>query len=457
MVTAAAAAVSHKHPQLFINTENDVIHHESAIVGPNGRPVLQILEQNPNYVKSIALAVANNGRKRPLSPISESSQQPTTHHPPPTQIPKPTTNTHMQRPSAIASPSKYSQNSSATGDLLHRDAKSTLSNKALDSVGSAKLVKKDPQYVRSIRIGGGPGSYNLANNTQTKRSLLEANANRRFSSSSSSSSNGPSRRPSVTFADDVGGGSRPGSRKPSVEQDSIVTESLLMMTSGGLDARRLSNASSSNASNSRKTSVSSSQSKSQDEHSTAAPTEIVSAEQDTVDLEAFANSLRKSRPIKQLPSASSSSNSNAKGSSSNNSGSQGSASDELDDTSSSSSNSNEGYTSATPLHERRTPINSATLTKTSSGIPRIHSSKSHKSPFGGIADHYAAAKEIAKEIESYSNGSAKASSKKSKSDPSLIWFVVNLSGLCFLYQFCNRVWYFIANCLFCDDLLVGKV
>lgn len=374
-------------PHLFINTETDVIHHETAILTPGGRPILQILEQNPAYVKSIALSVAQNVR-RPLSPISEQN---------------------VGIPQAASSGPQSKYNLSTSGSLYNKDAKFHSKNNnytTIDAIGNARLLKKDPQFVRSIRIGGagGSGSHTTNFGTPTKRSILEGNVNtnaRRYSSSASSTSSNTSipRRPSVTFADDVGaqaGGG--GKRKPSMDQDSIVTESLLMMTSHGGDHplnRRFSNASSSSSgiatSNSRKTSISSG----------SAP-----FAQDPVDLEAFANSLRKSRPIKHIKS--------------------GAVAGGEEDDVSGTTNQAQATTSSgeddppLPSHIPPMPPNESgrPLSASSSSPPPRnvhHLQKSPKSPFGGIADHYAAAKEIAKEIESYSNGSAKASTKKSKS------------------------------------------
>lgn len=376
-----------KHGQLFRDDDDPVVHHQAAILSPDGRPVLHIVEQNPDYVQSIAVSVG--GSRSFVGSDGSNANVPRSYH-------------ISNGSSAIA---KVSVHPVPTRHAVE------------DNVGVAQILHKENRYVQSIVIGSPEG------NSATLSSISKL-----------SQSQGPplplqpvSKKPSVTFSERVElvapdrnvitngkvvviNAQPPPYRKPSNEQDSIVTESLLLLTSSkplGQDLNKSNNSNnrsndhSSKSGGERKVSSSSSSSIGD----TGAPR--------IQDLEAFSSSIRQNRPVKHIRSNSGKSieinpaadhyssseyldhhnNYHHSDDSSRDSDGQGHS---YDETGSSSHDTNEDV----EVEESRR----------GSRRPR----SAHKSPFGGIADHYAAAKEIAKEIESYSNGSAKTNSKKSK-------------------------------------------
>jgi len=473
-----------KHGQLFRDDDDPVVHHQAAILGPNGRPVLHIVEQNPDFVQSIAVAVGSAGR--PLSPINELGNNESNNNS--SAIPRNQHHHSHGKVNVHPVPTRSSRSNSSSGE---------------DYLGVAKLVQKDNKFVHSIKIGNGKGSIRVSqskpSSEQMKQELQGQQPEQPSRVITSSTTPYPpvTRKPSVTFServelviDDNGngkllvksGGGNIGAipyRKASTEQDSIVTESLLLMTSskpmGTSDnATGVSNnANNSNSNNSklfnsssnnhpsksssdgvhqlppshRKVSTDSSDSENFNNASSAIINRTGSQRRE--DLEAFSTSIRKNHPVKHILSNS------GKSLEISAAADQYSSTEFLDacnavgdidsrhykpsysEEYSSSTSSDDASASSHPNHRDQISRNHHVIngkdthhhtdesTRSSSHSPattedeevRSRRPTSAKSPFGGIADHYAAAKEIAKEIESYSNGDANAnkSSKKSES------------------------------------------
>jgi hypothetical protein len=468
-----------------------VVHHQAAILGPNGRPVLHIVEQNPDFVQSIAVAVGS-GPGRPLSPIDESGRS----------------NSAIGGGGSSGKVNVHPVPTRSRGSIIGED-----------HLGVAKLIQKDNKFVHSIRVG--------SSNNNNKVPIKAEEPYSRLLSSSTPYPPPVTRKPSVTFSEQVelvldnngngkllvknGVGGIPY-RKPSTEQDSIVTESLLLMTSryAGGQVEHGNNATSTttgvsnnynnndaNNSNSR-ISTSNNNKLFNHHHNNGHPsksssnsdglvdgqqqlpsfhrkTSTDSSESDNAaaaalngmhrtgsqrreDLEAFSTSIRKNHPVMHILSNSGKSleiNAAADHYSSAefleachavgdidsrhykpSYSSGGGENDEYTSTSSSSSHSSSSGHQHSPhsqhhhhhthhdlhhhhLHE--TPTRSSSHSTAECEEQQTQEGRRRpncvKSPFGGIADHYAAAKEIAKEIESYSNGdNAKSSSKKSECD-----------------------------------------
>lgn len=364
------------------------MHHQAAILAPNGKPVLHIVEQNPDFVQSIAVSI---GGVRPLSPIDESA----TPH-----------NNRIQNKVSVH-PVPFTKTSR-------------------DYLGVAKIISKENRFVHSIRIGG-------SNPLQQDEPSRVINSSNYPPVVSTSAGGVVTRKPSVTFSERVelvASGSKnsnnnaitstPYGRKPSAEQDSIVTESLLLMTSRP-PTQDLNNAITNNNNSNRLINSSKSSDVLRKVSTGSSIVENVRDEsQRNEDLEAFSSSIRKNRPVKHILSNSGKSleisaaadhySSNdfiegvdedlhipRKNSNKNHHVSIEDVGSETDETRSSSTNNDE-------------------CSSSNSGGNRRPRGVCPKSPFGGIADHYGMAKEIAKEIESYSNGDPnKTSSKKSLS------------------------------------------
>ena len=369
---------------LFRDTEDEVIiHHEAALVGPDGRPVLQIVQQNPNFVKSIAVAV---NPKRPLSPIAES--------------------VHSNAEGGAAGGRQLKSSSNSFNSKVHA---MSVPQRGIneDATGVGKLIQKNPRYVQSIRIGPSSG-------LRGQPGYFSSSAATAASSSSSTTTPGGkkaplTRKPSVTFSERVDYLAEGTHRKVSVDHDSIVTDSLLMLTSrgdqfehikGNWGTSKVLHVNNADAHNRRYASRSNSNGSGVSRTSGTSISENDSSEENSKsssDLEAFANSMKKSRPVKQMVSAKLGNDGEGglpPGVPSHSSIQAGDTDD--DHASDERSESSTGSPHDSPVRPR-TPRNPPGA----------------RSPFGGIADHYAAAKEIAKEIESYSTGTTK-SSKRSK-------------------------------------------
>lgn len=313
---------------LFRSQEDVVIRHEATVVGYDDHygdsmsppdlkeSILHVIEQNPVFVNSIAVATEPPLPGRPLSPVAESKVSLNSAWKSVTAIPLPLRN--------IDPPAK------AVGDRI----------------GKAKLIQKNSNYVQSIRIVPSrkmPSSFGKGcshHPTVAKYSGHELH-----------------RKPSVTFSDliEVVDGKATGSRRPSSEQDSIVTLSLLMLTSGKqLLEGKLSKLS---------PPITEAQiHQEMDESEDVMPS---NEGKDDDGLTTFSNSLSRNRMVTQVVTRNSASPQPQDG---------GNGDEEP--------NRDSGQR---PRHVTST-----------------------KSSFGGIADHYAAAKEIAKEIESYSQGTTKS-------------------------------------------------
>lgn len=396
-----------------------MVHSQAAILSANGRPVLHIVEQNPDFVHSIAVSV---GGGRPLSPIDETNLHPnvkSSYHLTDAIFPK--------------------HNSNSTKVSVHPVPTRNNQTKAEDNIGVAKIVHKENRYVQSIVIGApspeGGKSATLSSVTRLSQTPVPP----------------PlallpplSKKPSVTFSEMVElvapketndkvlikQRQPPPYRKPSAEQDSIVTESLLLLTSSkplelnkgngnnsSNNANRLVNHHSSKSSKSGERKSSSSSCSSSGISSGDGSGGLVQRNQRAKDLEDFSSSICKNHPVKHILSNSGKSleiNQAADHYSSNeyvdhHNNRHTKHKKGCDNSDDQDSTYSEAGSSAS--HKRRSDDDDRDDDGKRQCLPR---GSCPKSPFGGIADHYAAAKEIAKEIESYSNGSAKTSSKKSK-------------------------------------------
>jgi len=312
---------SQKH---LFSCQHELLIHQEARMGhgvgdassaPNDshQPILNVVKQNPAFVNSIAVAIEPPRTGRPLTPIAESKVSPCPGRTTVTAIPVPLRN--------IEPPAR----------------------RPGDNIGAAKLIQRNSNYVQSIRIV--PTSKGTT--AFTKRNPHHP-----------SNKSGPSliRKPSVTFSETVevvDGKLIPTSRRQSLEQDSIVTDSLLMMTSSHhlLDTKF----------GKRTSAIPSALNHEGRRH------DVTDARQHAEGLAIFSDSLSRNRIVKQVMTRSS-------------------ASPQPDEVGNEENSGNEE-----PVARR--PRNIST---------------SSKSSFGGIADHYAAAKEIAKEIDSYSQGTTKS-------------------------------------------------
>ncbi|CAG7786603.1 unnamed protein product [Allacma fusca] len=362
-------ALSPNPPHLFRDSEDFVIHHEAALVGPDGHPVLQILQQNLNYVKSIAVSVP----RRPLSPIEESHG---------------------------LSENITSGNKSSNGPFRVNAMpvpQRTGVNNTEDSVGLGHVIQKNPKYVQSIRIGPSGGLRNQPGHLAAAKNFGEHKK--------------LGRKPSVTFSERVDylveGNLHVPVRKNSVDHDSIVTDSLLQMTSqedqfehinGNWGTRKFSlvsdfnnrraragSSGSKGSSNNRGSTINTSSSENELEENKDAP-----------DLEAFSNSMKKNRPIKSGLSPNRSLEEQPRPANSNKDGSGRTEDDDDGD------HENDERSESSSASQQDSPVRPRT--------PRGNVVNG-RSPFGGIADHYAAAKEIAREIDSYAIGSTKSTKR----------------------------------------------
>lgn len=417
------------------------------------------------------------GGGRPLSPINEANSNPRRSYHLTNAIVTPSRQNNHSQLGGNSSNTKVSVHPVPTRNQI--DANHPVNG---DNTGVAQLVHKEPRYVQSIVIGSaGPSP-------EGNSATLSSVSNSRLAPAPPLPPLPPlSKKPSVTFSERVelvapkqettttttnnnngkvlitpqpegeGQGheskaqsqftSSPPYRKPSTEHDSIVTESLLLLTSNkpatALDLNSVNvNVNGNNHNSDRlqllnyhssKSGVPEGERKLSSSSSCSGGSGCGGASriQRNQDLEAFSILQRKNHPVKHILSNSGKSleisqpradhySSNEYLDHDHHNNHHKSGAGLLGDDESSVGSDGQGLSfseTGSSSQEHVDDDDGEDDQQQGDGDEgkrrRRPRGSCPKSAFGGIADHYAAAKEIAKEIESYSNGSAKTNSKKS--------------------------------------------